>query len=134
MRDTITGRFVNSIGNRTCLNCGSDKTYLEDGKHQVWFNYKGGYICKKCRGKLIDHPKWHPIHSPRRICFKNRSISLSENPRIGICNWCCAVVGVNCKRTHIHHLEYHEGDPLKDTVELCPSCHYKESWRLRRFA
>lgn len=33
--------------------------------------------------------------------------------------------------TQMHHFaEYHEDDPLKDTIEICQQCHAKESWRL----
>ena len=74
---------------------------------------------------------WTPLH---------KKIFLKENPRKGICHKCHRKVGdeyVNCfgqiaivKQTQIHHLEYHHNDPLKDTVELCASCHSKESHRL----
>jgi len=30
----------------------------------------------------------------------------------------------------MHHIQYHEDDPLKDTVELCGRCHIAESIRL----
>ena len=30
----------------------------------------------------------------------------------------------------MHHIKYHDDDPLKDTVELCVSCHNKEGFRL----
>jgi len=126
------GRFVKISDSRTCLNCGSDKTYLEDGIHPVWFNYNGGFICKKCRSKLVDNPKTNIKWSPRRLNYKGKSIPLKERVLTGVCSWCHRKVGEGIKRTHIHHLQYHDNDVLKDTIELCPSCHYKESWRLRR--
>jgi hypothetical protein len=72
-----------------------------------------------------------------------KKIFLKENPRKGICQKCHRKVGddyVNCfcqiaivKETHIHHIgEYNPNDPLKDTIELCASCHRKEHWRLEQ--
>lgn len=51
---------------------------------------------------------------------------MKDIPRKGICSKCGAVKGIDCKITHMHHLEYHPEDPLKDTIELCSSCHKKE--------
>ena len=65
-------------------------------------------------------------------------------PRIvrhGICQNCNKKIGdeyVNChgkkskiKRTSVHHFaEYDYNDILKDTRELCNSCHSKETRRL----
>ena len=31
------------------------------------------------------------------------------------------------KMTAIHHIKYHDEDPLKDTEELCPGCHLQKS-------
>ncbi len=58
----------------------------------------------------------------RRLKFKNKMIHVKDNPRTGFCSL-CNYTGV----THIHHIVYHDDDPLKDTIELCPSCHRKES-------
>ena len=72
--------------------------------------------------------KWNPINNPKRIRlqFKGKTLLLKENPRKGICSKCGKKT-----RTHIHHFaEYHENNPLKDTIELCSSCHAYESWRL----
>ena len=79
--------------------------------------------------KLINNPKWHHITSqkwnPRLMKFRDKHIHVKENPRIGVCNLCRAVVGTDCEKTSIHHLEYHDDDPLRDTIELCNSCHAK---------
>jgi hypothetical protein len=34
-------------------------------------------------------------------------------------------VPFDCSRTHRHHYSYHDEDPLKDTIEVCPKCHGK---------
>lgn len=71
------------------------------------------------------HAKWNhiynAIHNPRKIRFKDKRIELKDNPRTGVCNL-CRRVGL----TNMHHLQYHDDDPLKDTIELCPSCHGKQ--------
>jgi len=123
---------------RTCLNCLSDKTKIRGGRwpRPSWYKHKDGFLCHKCYNRLIYKPKWRFIHGSywnhRRMKFIDKQITLKENPRIGICSWCCAVVGVNCKRTGIHHIAYHSDNPLKDAIELCASCHGKESWRIRK--
>lgn len=142
---------------RKCLNCNSTSTSIgkqKSGKlYAHWYRHEDGWICKKCRNKLIDNPvnnprwnkisheKWNPIYAPRILDFKGKAIIMKEAVRTGTCFLCKKKIGdefVNCdgvkdriKITNIHHIEYHENDPLKDTVELCASCHAKESWRLR---
>jgi len=85
---------------------------------------------------LITHPKWNPITSPinnpRRLNYKGKQIYLKENPRTGICSSCGKGVGEGIKKTSIHHIQYHDDNPLKDTIELCSGCHRKETCRLRR--
>ena len=85
----------------------------------------------------ILNKKWNPINHPKTIRFKEKQIILEENPRKGYCNFCKKSVGdeyINnrgktaiLKTTHIHHINYHDDNPLKDTIELCPSCHAKVS-------
>jgi hypothetical protein len=57
--------------------------------------------------------------------FKDTTIHLQQNPRTGICQACGKAT-----ETDMHHIAYNEHDPLKDAIELCPSCHCKESWIL----
>jgi len=113
---------------RRCSNCGSDKTYVSKTGHVQWT--RG--LCKKCYNKLIVHPKWNSIHNtiynPRHLRWTPTGgiVLLKENPRKGIC-LSCGRKG----RTSIHHFgKYDEKDPLKDTIELCVSCHNKEGWKL----
>ena len=56
-----------------------------------------------------------------RIWFKNKRINVGFNPRTGICSL-CHKQGL----TDIHHVQYHELEPLKDTIELCDSCHNRQ--------
>ena len=110
---------------KICLKCGSDKTYINKSHrwkpYEQWHKYEDGWICSKCYDKLIHHPKQHLIDNPRRMRFKGKHIMLKQNPRTGICSK-CGKKGL----THIHHIEYHDDNPLKDTIELCVGCHNKQ--------
>ncbi len=63
------------------------------------------------------------------------------DPRTGKCQRCEKKIGDPyldhkgreriVKRTHIHHIEYHE-DIMESTIELCTSCHSYESWKTRK--
>ena len=99
-------------------------------------------MCHKCYNKYFLNPRWAPINDPMRINPGGKGhIRLDHNPRTGVCAWCGKKKGdeyINTrgktaiiKFTNIHHIAYHD-DPLKDTVELCNSCHTKESMRLRK--
>jgi hypothetical protein len=69
--------------------------------------------------------------------FNDKIVLLEENPRKGFCKICGNGIGdeyINykgqmalTKQTHIHHIHYDEYDYLKDTMELCASCHRKIS-------
>ena len=143
---------------RTCLfydECGRQE--IHDGKKwkEKWCKFYDDYICGKHYNRLAFSKeerreinkkisqKWAPIKSKRKIIYKKRQIYLDDIPRIGKCSWCNKKVGdeyTNCfgkksiiKQTHIHHFDkYHDDNVLKDTIELCASCHIKESWRLYR--
>lgn len=63
-------------------------------------------------------------HSKKRVRFKDKRVILSGNPRTGICSNCHkSVAKGEIKRTHLHHRQYDEDNPLNHTVELCPRCH-----------
>lgn len=119
---------------RLCSECKSDKTCLRDGKYPRWYRYKDDWLCQKCYNKFISYPvyakklrkKGNLIHNPRRLLFKNKRVLLKENPRIGFCLLCSNNIhDGTCSKTNIHHENYHDDDPLKDTIELCTSCHNK---------
>jgi len=118
---------------RICYCCGSNTTLTHRKKGRDYLRWylnhdkDNNVFCHLCYNKLIDHPKY----ARTRIWFKSQRLVLKENPRKGICSQCHSILGIDCKTTQIHHIKYHEDDPLKDTVELCPSCHATESQRLR---
>jgi|SRR6185369_7837568 len=128
----------NPIGIRFCVSCNSNTTRIHNGI-PVWRKYKDGYLCAKCQDRLIYNPrrtketikKYNDRNNLKILVFKGKRILLKENPRKGVCEWCGAVKGKDCKVTNLHHTQYHDDDILKDTVELCASCHGKESERIK---
>lgn len=129
------------VGKRICAHCGNNTTYKTPRGKEDWFDIEGKPWCKSCYFKVFEYPKkkvkWGSIHSHRRVGFKGSSKSVKENPRIGFCNICKKWVGeeyINrfgqktpITKTDMHHINYHEDNPLKDTLELCSSCHAKIS-------
>lgn len=143
---------------RICLICGSNETGINKTKYgtpyPLWYYYKDGFLCKKCycrewRSRNPEkikgyHEKWDKICTPRILCWTptDKFLHLQVEPRKGVCQWCGKKIGDEyvdsrgklaiVKLTNIHHIEYHEDDPLRDTVELCNSCHSKETRRLEK--
>jgi hypothetical protein len=113
------------VDKRFCDNCNATSTYTDKKNLEHWYYHKGKKYCNKCNNKLFNNPKWHPITHSKRIFFKVKQKQVKENPRKGVCELCHRI-----GYTHIHHTEYDEKDLLAHTVELCPSCHMTESWRL----
>jgi hypothetical protein len=136
---------------KVCFNCGSNKTYVDKYGQEAWNKYEGKRYCRKCYNRLFANPKynptnnkkWNPVNNPiyskinnrRKLVFKGKQMYVKENPRKGVCSKCGKKSGeqylnyngkLSAVITHIHHLEYHEEDVLKDTIELCNSCHRSE--------
>jgi hypothetical protein len=140
---------LESKDKRICYYCGTDTTYTYYVKNSIryqWYNLKNNICCSKCYNKLVNSPKWQEIrnriYNPRHIYFKGKPFILPIEPRKGICSWCKRKKGDEFIRsdgkpakirTHMHHIEYHDDDILKDTIELCQVCHTKESWKLGSF-
>lgn len=119
---------------RFCSNCNSDNTYLDKRGTESWYSREGKWYCAKCYGKLFKvvlTEKWNKINGQKRLKFRGKDLLLKFNPRNGICSKCGAVKGINCKNTVLHHIQYHEDDPLKDTIELCRSCHRKAHKKIK---
>ena len=136
---------------RFCINCNSNTTYKRKSGYSNWYKTENGFLCQKCYHKLIANPKITPEYrkpyndtrnpelikkfNGRRMKFKDKIIFLKENPRKGVCGYCGKKIGdefVNhkgetdiIKKTDIHHEEYHLDNPLKNSIELCVSCHGK---------
>jgi hypothetical protein len=112
---------------RNCYLCGTSNTYINKSGLEVWRKGDGEWFCTKDWDKYFINPLKNPINHARRITFKDKQVLIKRNPRSGICS-SCGKKGI----TDMHHLEYHDDDPLKDTVELCKSCHMQETWRIRK--
>jgi hypothetical protein len=83
-----------------------------------WIEYSKEYYIKN-RDREQEKNK-------RRINIKGQNVVYVEsNPRTGQCSICLRKVGEGIKQTQIHHINYHD-DPLKDTIEVCVSCHNKQ--------
>ena len=111
--------------NRVCVACGSKKTRVNFSRKrgrpaEKWYHYNDGYICENC---------YHRIKiNPRIINYKGRDIVIKYNPRTGICSRC----GKKTKTCN-HHKTYHDDDVMKDTEELCVSCHVREGWKIGQY-
>jgi hypothetical protein len=121
---------------RECYSCGSNKTYVDKTKKGTPYESWNGngienqWLCHKCNNKYITNPQSHLINNTKLMCFTplKKILTLEEDPRIGVCNFCRAVRGIDCKQTHMHHDNdrYDVTNPLKYAIELCVSCHRKE--------
>ena len=136
---------------RKCSVCNAVTTYVDPRGYEVWYIDKDvGLLCKRCydkrryelnkerileynRGYQEAHKEEHRKHNRRRVSFKGRQIHVESCPRLGQCPECGRRVGVDAiKITNRHHDEYHNDDVLKDTRELCVSCHMKEHIKIRK--
>lgn len=129
-----------------CMIDPTHETYVNGGKR--WGRYKDGWLCLNCYKRLVSNPKrtkdYLKKYNDKRLLFKDKQIYLSDPPRKGKCSWCGNKVGdeyidrfgkaAKTKRVSMHHIQYHDYNPSKDTVELCCSCHSKESARLRKMS
>lgn len=138
-------RSKGPINKRICYCCGSSKTWISKKGYENWFVNRQAkevmqILCCKCYLRLFIQPKWNPINNPvygpkrsklarkregqRRLSYKGKLVYLNIRPRTGICSSCGkSVHRGEIKRTHMHHIQYHDDDVLKDTQELCAACH-----------
>jgi hypothetical protein len=58
---------------------------------------------------------------------KGRQFCFPHEIRVGVCNFCRAVVPFDARQTQRHHINAVDYDDiLKDTIELCAKCHRRE--------
>lgn len=87
-------------------------------------------------------PEQNQYWNSFRVKFKDKILRAKEPIIRDKCDWCGNKKGdqyINCKGEiatvkyiHKHHLKYHEDEPTKDTINLCASCHMKETRRLEK--
>lgn len=80
-------------------------------------------------------------YNEKLLRFKDKRITLGFKPRTGQCQLCGNKIGeeyIDChgnvattRKIDIHHIEYDADNPLATTIELCYSCHSKETWKQR---
>lgn len=119
--------------NRVCYSCGTTKSTLDKRGFEKWNPNKdldNRYLCHICFMHFIANPKRNG-KGTKFLKFKNKYIKFSKNPRSGICSWCNKNIKKGTiKRTNLHHWFYLVIMPWACTIELCNSCHGKESWKL----
>ena len=80
--------------------------------------------------KRIFPSKWklkanREFYKYKRLKYKGKPMVFNQNIRKGECTFCeKSDKKGETSRTILHHLKYDDSNPLKWTVELCPSCHY----------
>ena len=123
---------------RKCVECGATTTRIEkrgDKSYSRWHNIGGKCHCWKCWKRLIQYQRYDKkydkeVRQKKRITFKDKRIRLKVYPRTGYCSWCPNnIFDKSCRRTSMHHLEYMDGKPLDKTIEICNSCHIKETMK-----
>ena len=127
---------------RKCYGCNSKYLHKVKGRYyEQWYlnhDADNNALCLRCNDKYIRdplrrkernskyNPKWNKINNHKFVNYRGKHIWLGFDPRKHICQT-CGKTGL----TSLHHFaEYHDDDPLRDTIELCRSCHGKETWRL----
>ena len=131
--------------------CQKSEVYNDIKWNEHWRKFNDKFICSKHYSRLISNPKrvyedrkekqreynkihnpiTNPIYSKRDLTYKDRRIQLKENPRKGYCTWCSNNIhDKSCKRTGMHHIVYVPIFVWFATIELCASCHSKETQRL----
>lgn len=80
-------------------------------------------ICGWCHVKVVTKSNLNRADKDPRVWYKGKQVRVASNPKIGVCNLCRAVVPFDTKRTHIHHEQHHEYDPIGHTLEICIVCH-----------
>ena len=112
---------------RKCYACGSKTTLVDKTGRRHWrlnHDEHDNVLCHKCKMRYIVNPN-------RRVqvwqYWKGKEIPVKYNPRTGFCSK-CGKTG----QTQLHHTSYKSDNPLDNTVELCISCHSKETHRLAK--
>ena len=76
--DLINSNIKERQKERICLNCGSDKTYINKYISKLsspcWYKHEGGYLCQKCYCKLIENPRYYKRNADKiKIKIKNKN-------------------------------------------------------------
>jgi hypothetical protein len=130
---------------RECFSCKTTKTYVAKNRKNTqnwssihWILGMRIWFCARCYGRYISKPR--RLLSLRkgdqnRIYYKGLRPRQSEIPRTGHCSICLNnIYDGTCRRTHVHHRQYHDDNIMHDTIELCPACHKRQHIKHGRYA
>jgi hypothetical protein len=110
---------------RHCYACGSSTTMVDKTGRRHWMlnhDPDNNVLCNKCKMRYF----WNPRRKPQIwLTWRDKQIHMEYNPRTGFCSK-CGKIG----QTHLHHTNYDSNNPLDNTIELCVSCHSKQSWKI----
>jgi hypothetical protein len=99
----------------------NNREYAAQRDRQYYESHK----VERRNSRSNSQKKWR-INNPEKYAVRLK-LTKTKPFRIGQCSIC----GKSDSRTEIHHIKYHLDNPLKDTVELCISCHKNEHVKLR---
>lgn len=115
-----------------CKKC-SAKEYGKNNPEIIYRNTRGWEKRNPNKVRLMrqrtakKHPETRYRVNHRRMLFKNKIVMLDENPRTGVCSECGKSVHKGeIKKTDMHHEQYIDSNPLKETKELCVPCHNRK--------
>lgn len=114
------------FGRRECYSCGAHKS-TANTHGQLWYPNRGTpyFLCHTCYNGVVRRD-YKQRSARSRIVFKGRRLyNKTKEVRVGVCNLCRGIIGIDCLRTNLHHDAYDASNPLANTLELCPSCHAK---------
>ena len=131
-------RFKVPLKDRVCFNCNGKTTTIRKNGSPVWHIIDNHSWCHLCWMRVIYNPVHNKITNPKRVQYKDKRRFVNGKAKLtGKCDVCKKSIGdeyINhkgeiaiIKLTHTHHKAYHDTDILKDTIEICASCHGKEN-------
>ena len=104
---------------------------IKQSKKRCYENKREHYI-QKTRENTLKNPNT-PFKRYRGLYYKGKKIYFDFHIRCGVCNLCRAVEKIDTYSTQRHHDNdiYFDEDPLKNTLEICVSCHAKETFNTK---
>lgn len=112
---------------KICKMC-YDEIFANKSKKKLWDReYRERHPDRIKRFRTEWNEKRKRSRHTRTLTYKGRTLEFSYDIKCGVCNWCRRVSEIDIKRTALHHYQdiYCDNEPLKNTIELCHSCHSK---------
>ena len=145
LRNPNRGVKMYAVDERVCYSCGGHNEKKNGGIDKNWFSNKPTrfLLCHRCYNDVCRKDYKAPPPKPRNLTINRakkftfkKKIILKHEVRVGVCNWCRRVMGIDCRRTAMHHDgdRYDKNNPLRYTIEICDICHGSETWDLRQMS